>query len=65
MAKLPFTVERLWFDAQNECQTIASLIIFLLRFLRPTDFFILAGLKQSLVTHVLRRYGLGENLKLE
>jgi len=40
-------------------QTIANLIVFLLRFLRPTDFFALAGLEQLLVTHVLHRYGLG------
>ena len=46
-------------------QTIANLIVFLLRFLRPTDFFALAGLEQPLVTHVLNRYELGENLELE
>ena len=40
-------------------QTVASLIVFLLRFLRPSDFFALAGLEQLLVTHVLHRYGLG------
>ena len=65
MARLPFTVEQLWFDAQHEWSDDSQPYCFLLRFLRPTDFFALAGLEQSLVTHALHRYGLGENLKLE